>query len=1000
MKLEAMAVFIIVLLLGIPLYSTSVYADMITSVDVRGSSGAPSYRKLADSTTFTAQVTGQDITPDRVYLETMDGTYQEQFDACEVATFGYTCVKSLSESTISDGTYQYPVRLYDFPGGVIMSTVFGTITTDDVAPEVNTFVLNKYVFMSSETIEISYSVSDNAFIGCSGIDKVELFRGSSLYDSYYVNSTSCNYDGSVSLNISGNGSSNSLYLKVYDKVGFVSDTAELSFEVDDNGPTIDVLNITKDDGSELDYIPAAGINARIFVSIDDEDFKSVSGKFIDINPAYNTYNEFIPGNCEFDEEWICSWEVYIDIDDTVVASLDFKVEDDVGNIREQTINYNLEMDNGVPVITGIETNYGIYAGLVSNFTAIISESGSGFDDLGIYMSLVEVSSAGVVRAQDCNSTPGGWRCDWNEISGNQPDGVKTVSIIPSSSDDMGNLVSGILDYNITLDTSEPIINSLEIIPIYGSVGMPVNLSQPKTGDSILVVVNISDLTPVTASADFSEVLLEPVVMTVDCGEEICEWETTEVIPGPAEGTIYFTFNDSAGNTLEVEEDIIIYGVDNSSQLTELWLIDNDWNEDRMPFKVDAQTTSLIQYSIYHPFELNEKYGYNSQIIDVFDLSCSNGTEFLGEDPVLFGLVKDEPEQSGSWNPSFLTRTLLGLRSFNDNLEVDCNFKIISLYDKLGGTYVSYPEQHNVTLEVEFEGIALGTLSDGIQESIDSVKNSAIMKMDWVSDIEKVIGFFSGICRSINMAVTIAAGLNTVTTFIGIPVIGDAVYGFFAGTIAGSKAVDMGCAVITCRGWGGAVGIDWLDSWEGKLETYMSGFGLLDFLPEEMQSSFEGMMDPKKSIVMSTAMLCLPGITYNIHKAREIGCGYIYCMEKEVVEGKPPVICSKELQVLSCEFLWGQGFYLLPLAHVIDYFIESVANALTNPIILAFSAASVGCLIDGTSPATNFCLVAASIDAVGQAVSTVASLFSGDYWSNFGTSDFTYCDKVEEEGLLD
>ena len=72
----------------------------------------------------------------------------------------------------------------------------------------------------------------------------------------------------------------------------------------------------------------------------------------------------------------------------------------------------------------------------------------------------------------------------------------------------------------------------------------------------------------------------------------------------------------------------------------------------------------------------------------------------------------------------------------------------------------------------------------------------------------------------------------------------------------------------------------------------------------------------------------------------------------------------------------------------------------TPIILAFSAASVGCLIYGTSPATNFCLVAASIDAVGQAVSTVASLFSGDYWSNFGTSDFTYCDKVEEEGLLD
>ena len=992
MKLEAMAVFIIVLLLGIPLYATSVYADMITSVDVSGSGGVVGYRMLSDFTTFTAQVSGQNITSDRIYLETMDGSYKEQFDACEIATFGYTCVKTLAESTIDDGTYQYPIRLYDFPGGVIMSTVFGTITTDNVAPEVDTFVLNKYIFMSSEVVEISYSVSDYAFIGCSGIDKVELYRGSSLFDTYYINSSSCNYAGDISLNISGNGTGDSLLLKVYDKVGFVSDAAEVSFEVDDVGPNIDVLNITKDDGSALDYIPANGINARIFVSIDDEDFKSVSGKFIDINPAYYTYNEFIPGNCEFDEGWICEWEVYIDIADTVVASLDFKVEDEVGNVNEQTINYNLEMDNDVPVITGIETNYGIYAGKVSNFTAIISESGSGFDDLGIYMNLAEIGSSGVVRAHDCNSTPGGWRCDWNEIAGNSPDGVKTVSIIPSSSDDMGNLVSGELDYNITLDTTDPIVNSLEIIPIYGSVGMPVNLSQPKTGDSILVVVNITDLTPVIASADFSEVLIEPAVLVVDCDGGICEFETSEVIPGPAEGTIYFTFNDSAGNSLELEEDIIIYGVDNSSQLTELWLIDNEWNEYRMPLKVDSQTTSLIQYSVYHPFELKEKYGYNTKIIDVFDLSCSNGTEFLGEDPNLFGLVKDEPSQG-----SFYTKSLLALRSFNDSLEVVCNFKIISLYDGLGGIHVSYPEQHNITLEVEFEGIALGTLSDALQEKVDSVKNSWLMKASWIDDIEKVIGFFGGICSLAAMIFTVAAGLNALATLW--PLIGNAVYEGFLATTAGYELVKIPCAFITCKaGLGELFGIDWMENFEDWLADKKASAGLFD--DGVIKSLFESILDPKKSIVMSSLMICLPGITYNLHKAREIGCGYIYCMEKEIVEGKPPVICTKQLQVLNCEFVWGQVFYIIPFADVLDWFIEVVVDAIKNPVIALFIALSIGCREAGGTPWINICAFAEGANEVLDAWETIASLFSGDYWSNFSTSDFTYCDKVKDEGLLD
>jgi len=1018
MKLEAIAVFIIVLLLSIPLYSTSVYGDMISSTSAYGSDGVVGYRKLTDGTTFTAQVTGQNITADRVFIESIDGTYKEAFDICAQGTFGFDCVKVLEENTVDGGSYSYPIRLYDFPGGVIMSTVFSTIKTDDVAPEINTFVLNKYSFMSNESITISYSISDSAFSGCSGIDKVELHIGGVLFETYYVNSSSCNYNGEIVLNVgefSPDEGENVLLLKAYDKMGLISDTKSISFDYDTTGPSIVAgsLNITDQNGDGFEYLPPRGLNTIITVEVDDEDFKSIKGKFIELNPTYYTYNEFVSGNCV---EGVCEWVIFIDVPDTVTAVIYFEVEDNVGNVNSQSISYSLKMDKESPVITNVETNYGKYAGDVSDFTAIISESGSGFNDKNIRLSVSTINGM-VLDADDCNSTAGGWRCYWNDVSANQDDGVRMVSILPTSQDDMGNLVSGVLDYNITLDVTIPeLIEDISIIPIYGPVGMAVNLSQPKTGDSMHIVAKVDDFTPITATADFSEVLIDGGVETIPCveGEDewICDWETSEVIPGPDMGTIYFTFNDSAGHSLEVEEDIIIYGVDNVSQLEEMWRINNDYNEDRMPYKVDKELTTLVPYSVYFPIKLSKKYGYDTEIIEVFDLSCSNGTEYLGGVDV-FGLVKstfDEPYME----PSFYLKPSLVLGEYQEDISVVCEFSLISLYQGLGGIRLSSPETHSVEMEIEFDGIALGYLPDTVRGKLDDMESSGFVRGELLGPLEDVVKVFEDVCmlvgilNSIAVAVDIVAAIVSPTIPLGPALEGGAV-GFTEGIIKITGDIDKYfCGFVNCKPWfflqddggfWGGVGdvqnlasqwqtAGWFDGQEGET---------VEVKLRELSNS-----GPKKSLVLSVATFCLPGVINNLAKARQVECKYIYCMEKTVPLGTDVYACEYQRAFEWCQLVYGELFNLIPFVQFAQMLMNWFIAAFDNWLNLAIGIVSGVCMIDALlgSGAGAWCAKVQGGQMLWTALNTMIDFVDSGIGTIFDFGSGNYCHMIEEEGYLD
>ncbi|MCK5107402.1 MAG: hypothetical protein KAQ83_01630, partial [Nanoarchaeota archaeon] len=1083
MKLQAIAVFIIFLVLGIPIYSADVYADQISAVSISGSDDVESIRKLVDTTHLEAVVFGEDITVDRVYLTS--GDVEEVFDSCSVAEVGYLCVKDLTEDEWPDGSYNFPIKLYS-QAQELMSTMYGSIKTDNNKPEITSFILDKNKGSLDDTIEITYNAYDTAYTGCSGISKVEFYSEGSLILERLGNGQ-CNLQESFVINVSEIGESEgkkTISLKAYDLLGLESSFANMDFTIDNSGPVIvGSLDLVKADGEPLVYVPANGINTVMSVRVSASDFNNVKAQMIELNPYYYTYEEFILGNCVEDSgEYLCEWDVNVDVDESINANVNFQLKDDTGNVNEVSLSYSLKVDTDGPSVTNLETNFGSYIGKETNFTLVVSEAGSGLSNANVYVNFASIG-AGTLQADSCNSTAGGWRCYWNGVDSSiestppedmdfsDNEDVVPIIVMPSSTDDMGNYIQGKLMYNMTLDTQDPYVNEpIQIIPMPGPYGYPVNMSFPKTGDTLYFLINLSDGTDITADIDLSEVLVLGGSQEVSCiGEtyKMCELNTGEVMMGPHTGVIDFTFTDKTGNSLDWEEELVIFGVDNESMIYERWLIDNDPNEDRMPNAVDSDTVSLVGYDVYFPIKIRRKYNGYTMPLEIYDFECANGSEMLGEDAYLIGencyldgLDDIEPACTNFYAVAPLKESL-----YEKDFEFSCSFKIISLYGDLYNRRVSAPEEHSLDLKVNFDEIHLGTLDKALQDKVNSVRSNELVggtTGSIIGTLNDVFEIGNKLCNMITFTRRTLSSINIALYPISkIPGVGSAIDPIMLGIDSINSVVRIAatasapvCGMLQCKSF---IGWDFANSMISAVDNYMSGEFIFELLgaeglnslgesfnrinqtdvtsaeaeaeyqtcienakdPELLEGDFVGennnindctafcnlewseenvvgvptdtedcltycfmenemsfanaktmaelreeseceniksqvstaanllsmaSPEPKDSLVTSVATLCLPGIVYNLEKARQIDCYYVYCMEQQVTGGTPPFVCTLQRHYAWCKFVWGEIWHLFPASALVSKLIESFAAALKDPLAALQLSIQVTCSI--------------------------------------------------------
>ena len=100
------------------------------------------------------------------------------------------------------------------------------------------------------------------------------------------------------------------------------------------------------------------------------------------------------------------------------------------------------------------------------------------------------------------------------------------------------------------------------------------------------------------------------------------------------------------------------------------------------------------------------------------------------------------------------------------------------------------------------------------------------------------------------------------------------------------------------------------------------------------------MDPQHSIILSAAFLCIPGIIYNLQKARVIDCMYISCL-KMTQYGMPLYLCTYQRAYGYCKFVYGELFAMLPLKAISQIF-QNILKAFSDPAELLGFALSLAC----------------------------------------------------------
>lgn len=351
-------------------------------------------------------------------------------------------------------------------------------------------------------------------------------------------------------------------------------------------------------------------------------------------------------------------------------------------------------------------------------------------------------------------------------------------------------------------------------------------------------------------------------------------------------------------------------------------------------------------------------------------------------------------------------------------EYTCRLRI---YSKLGANAVVAPEVEEVTIPVVFGFSELGAVDENLAKQIIDIKESAffiiankIHYLNTILQIVKVIGDIVNIIASVYQLISLFdEGITATATALEDT-------GFLSGAgaalrgqcttleyaqLPGYKYVEGVQAVLqifNCnpnpRGEKGsgtaqvsAEGREIL-GWYGRyqesvLKTYnlASGRALLGVpaasLYENMYASILG--------------LCIPGMVFNVEKAREIQCRKIVCLGREVPAGIATVEACNQLHDLQmCEYVWGPGFDFVALGGVAQVG-RIVQSALSSPLGLIKVADVIACgLVCWKSHSPGF-LLGCKITTFFNRVAAVANSIVDAWQTRPTVTSSPYCDLAED-----
>jgi hypothetical protein len=289
----------------------------------------------------------------------------------------------------------------------------------------------------------------------------------------------------------------------------------------------------------------------------------------------------------------------------------------------------------------------------------------------------------------------------------------------------------------------------------------------------------------------------------------------------------------------------------------------------------------------------------------------------------------------------------------DSINITCVLKIKTLVDS---RKISPYEYENVTVSLKYYNNPLGSLDSNIQAEIDSIKNSFLVKQSWIGKISKLMQIGGALCGLVGNLIKLNTVLSAIADALGFtpwtkPLslsmgqISSSLNDFTAGYWG---YVNTFCKFLNCQLFYGEA---WSTESTSTLAS-ISRWGL---------KYGEDLWDVKNSLIMSIVFLCLPGVLYNLQKARAIDCQYAKCLKSTAV-GMPLQFCVKQRDYGWCSYVWGQVFNLLPL-NTLFQITKLIKQALQNPAQFILIILKYFCRApcSATSGLCTACIVAASLE---------------------------------------
>ncbi len=1017
------AVMMMLLIVSLPV----VFAQELSVQKFYGRDKVKGYARTQDEFTIEvlAKIPGDVITKEQVRLHFEDSDIS--FDSCTQLGDSYNCTFYEPDFEAYQ-TLELRIELRDNAGKTVAEET-KKLVIDNQAPRIKEASITPVV--SSGEVDITYTAEDYALkygdtTDCAGLKTVKITIAGQIIASDTYPAGTCKKQNIMHSTLEKSGQ---VCIAAVDHLNFASLPKCVDAIVDKNAPEIKSLTITNRYGAEITHLrkgemQKATVNAKIE---DESDLTEVFANFKKLNP---NLQEDIASDSG--ENGLYTWKD-ITVTEAEQCSIQIKATDRLENKASKEFSCAIKADDAPPKMlkfsTGAERGGAALASQGGKISITFEDKdntdaeGIGLSAKQAYLDLTQLK-IGIAQADVCSKLSGAeWECIWmlNPPVTTQEDSY-TITLTTQTSDDLGNKLKSEQAFEIIYDNTgprKPEIMDFRIISGEAGERFEGGVIQ---GDIVQYAVRSANFEK--AYANFAEIGGSEKQLATDCKEgpsstQDCTFEGKVQINGPLSASVKFDFYDDALNSARAEAKLEVYALEDESKA-------DYWKKTPSitctPKAVDRKTASLM------PALVTCRIDLHTPRKDITTLSIkgpSSPEECTGDIALNVNDVYMTNIAEGSKSPYLFIR-LMPKNFYYNQLNITCPLSVYSKRSetKEGKKVYSVSrsaQQINANITIQFFNEPLELAHKNIDDKIDKAINDGFAKQKWIGDLRKFLSWIETFCQ-IKVVITSVIGAiygitlifksNPITAgpgagFCGIEESASEVYGGVKGIM---NFLDSMCSVANCastgkrefEGFAGG-GVPWCD--EGK-QLYAENLNP-DFLKtiekesttSKIKSQGGSLTSPqiKDSLILSAGCLCLPGIISNLEKLRNVHCFKAVCLNDMVREGYPAEFCDDMSSYLTCTFVTGEIFSLLPFVGFVDKIIDMATTFISDPVALFTTGLGAVCTTTCPTPESEVYMACASLKTVSVLMEAISSFRQmGDKKSlSTATTETQYCKRMEK-----